>query len=45
MLDFRKFTAGYKVDDFRIVDRTCKLPAHSSKDGVKNFNSWQGVNQ
>lgn len=43
--DFRKFTAGYKTLMTLELLTEHAMPAHSSKDGVKNFNSWQGVNQ
>lgn len=43
--DFRTFAAGYKTLMTLELLTEHAMPAHSSKDGVKNFNSWQGVNQ
>lgn len=43
--DFRTFTTNYKTLVALELLTEHAMPAHSSKDGVKNFNCWQGVNQ
>lgn len=43
--DFRSFAANYKTIMTLELVTEHAMPAHSSKDGVKNFNCWQGVNQ
>lgn len=42
---FRGFAANYKTLLILELTTDNAVPCHSSKDGVKTFNCWQGVNQ
>lgn len=42
---FRSFAANYKTLVILELTTDNAVPCHSSKDGVKTFNCWQGVNQ
>lgn len=43
--DFRDYASGYKTLMTLELLTEHAMPAHASKDGVRNFNCWQGVNQ
>lgn len=43
--DFRDYASNYKTLMTLELLTEHAMPAHASKDGVRSFNCWQGVNQ